>query len=267
MEIEDYQHPHSSEEARYLLEQAIDAGEFEKIPFYQQEIESLINYEEVVRLGKEVNEYYKEQTELNASQTHHYAISKKQLDSAIQNSNKFYRQKFKETKKRQKEEMEALITRWSEERNKKNDKVEVEFERTFCTAKLLAKQGKVQEAIDLRDAAIHKKENTCNKHQKEIDEKYERRCSIMTERHKTELENLIAERKQEIKGFQRLQEEADTQATGDFIIDNASVVIDITKRFNGNATTQHSLTMECINAQPNVTLAPASHSSSKLTTH
>ena len=267
METEEQPQPKTSAEARVLLTQAINMGQFEKIPYFEQQIQELENYEEVQRLTNEVYEYQTQLMSQNLDNSRHIIISKKQVRDAVKTSNQLYKRKFKEMKKRQQSEMNDLITRWSQKRNKTTDAAEVEFERLFGTAKILAEQGKVQEAIDLRDAARIQKALASDEPYKEIDEKYQRLCAIMTERHKTELESLIDERKSEIDGFLIIQEEAENQATSDFYVQNSSVVIDIKERFKGTATSKHNITKTKISGASNITILPFSQSTKLMSSH
>lgn len=221
-------------EAKDMLDMAIANGEFEKIPFYQHEIEKFTSFEDVLSMDK-CSSCITAMSSFKNPSTKSVIVSNEVLDEANQNSAKYYKNKVRELKARQKEELEEVFQRWSDERNKISDKFETEFERSFGTAKIIAQQGKVQKAIDMRDEALIKKEEIIAENKKKIDEKYKKLCDLMTMRHKAELDALIENRKAEMKGFRIIQEEAESKIVSDFIVDNASSAIDISKRFGGKS--------------------------------
>ena len=222
------------------------------IDYYQKEYESLRNYESVLKLGGKVNSYLQQNLKDNKNFVTTYEISDQQLKIAKRKAVISFKNNYNELKNRQQKELDDLIEEWQNERNCHEDFTNTEYHRAMSTAKILARQNKVREAIQLRDLATQKRDISDAEYKKKIDEKYQRISDEMSQRHKSELEDLYESRKAELNSFDLVKKNIQTEAEADFLVKNATAVVDISKHFEKTAAMPKSFKMQAVKTKPKV---------------
>jgi len=238
--------PKTSDEARHYIDEAIDKGDFETAEYYENEYQSLLNFEREAQLGSIVSDYY-EQNELLVENMENARIyTSEQILEAKRRSEIEFNDRFEKIKDRQEFELNSIIGEWKMARENEEEGLESDFESVMSTAKLIASQSRFQEAISIRDIA--KKQLNKRKHvnHEKIDTKYKNQIDLMMNRHELELQGLVDERNAEIEGFKIMQENCNSEAMGEFLIKNANLVTNITKHFWKSGGAPRPLAMQAV---------------------
>ena len=248
MEFDEVLHPRTLEEAEQMLEDAIEALEYEKIEFLKKEIESLKNFNDIVDTSNNVSNYYHTKNALNDSCHKHIKFSEEQLNRAIANSKNFFKQQLREIKQKQKEEILQIFDEWTEERNNLSEKIEEDFDQTIQTSKILARSNKIKEAIQIRDQALLDKDVSSAELYEKLDEKYEKLCTALQNSHKFELQTLVEKQKEEEAQFEMMKETSQADAYQDYLLSHAQTVVGITEKNSPTKPTPFALIMQTVNA-------------------
>ena len=149
----------------------------------------------------------------------------------------------------QEEEIDELAQKWREHREEKMQSVDLDFQQSIATAKLVASQYKFEEATRIKNEAIKKKNEATSQASVQIDEYFERQLSLMKRRHKIEIKKLVQSRNNEIHTLKLMLDEAPTQAVDCFQVDNATNVVQVVHGFNYDRKAPLSLKMQTVNGQ------------------
>lgn len=250
MENQEFPKPKTSQEAMNMIDACIESGNFELIDYYQREYESLLNYESVLKLGSKVNSYLQQNVKQTKDVTTTYEFSEQQLKIAKHKAAETFKRDYNKLKEQQQQELDDLLEEWENERNTHQDFANIEFQRAMTTAKILAKQNKVQEAIEIRDLASQKKDMVDVDYKKNVDSKFKRVVAEMTERHRTELENLYEQRRAELNSFDLVKKNMQNEAEANFLVNNATAVVDISRHFEKTAAMPKSFKMQAVKTRP-----------------
>ena len=247
MEFYENIHPQTLEEAQQMLEDAIEALQYEKIEFLNKEIESLKNFNDVVGISKNVSHYIVTRNALNDSCNKHCKITEEQAARAILNSKNFFKMKLREVKKRQKEELLKVLDEWTEQRNILSETIEGDYDNSIETSKILARSNRIKEAIQIRDKAIYDKETGSSNKYAELDAKYEKLCKTIHKSHKLELQSFVEKQKEEEAELDIIRDNAQTDAQQNFILSNAQTVVEITENTSPIKSNPAALRMQTVN--------------------
>ena len=247
MEFDENVHPQTLKEAQQMLEDAIDALEYEKIEFLNKEIESLKNFNDVVEISKNVSHYIVKRNSLNDNCNRHCKITEEQATKAIANSKNFFKLKLREVKKRQKRELLDVLDEWTEQRNILSESIEGDYDSSIETSKILARSNRIQEAIQIRDKAIYYKETGSSDKYAELDAKYEKLCKAIHKSHKLELKSLVEKQKTEEAELDIMRQNAQTDAQQNFVLSNAQTVVEITEKTSPEKPNPAALKMQTVN--------------------
>ncbi|EAY23641.1 hypothetical protein TVAG_119780 [Trichomonas vaginalis G3] len=252
MEIDDYTPAGSLEEAKKLFSEALEAEDFERADFYQDEIEEFKNYNEVLQNAKNIHNYIQGANDMDNQMTivqdQLYDNIIKQRDSDIAKFNK----QFFEIKARQKQELIELLNRWTIDREKQTNDSQEEYKRTLDTAKILVRQSKIKEAIIMRDKAREMKNKADTIDRDEFDRQYEKLCLAMEVRHRTELDNFMESRREAMQKYDIMIEKAYDEKDRQFMIENSNAVIATAGKYPVVNPAPQSLSMQTVNYQKDI---------------
>ena len=242
--------PQTIEEANALLEAAIDSGNFEAAKEYDNQLKILQNFHEELDLAGTVNNYYKKKQELSNNMGANSLAYKGQIEEAKDKSDQFFQGEFITLKKKQEEELDALLDKWDATRNEYYGHQEEEFNQMMVTARLIAQQKKFDEAIKIRTMAERNMKAKTKQKFKEVDEQFRRQCDLLLKRQQQEINALAGRRQAEMRIFEALVEAAETEALDAFLVNNASAVIGIASRFKPDSFIPKSLSMQTVRSKP-----------------
>ena len=252
MNFDDFPRPKTAAEAREMIEDAIEATEYEKVEFLKKELASLENYEEMVKLGGTIASYFDTKDNYNDECKSNIKIFNEQLEIAKKNLTQYFVRRFKELRSRQKSELEHIFNEWDEERTHANDFSQEEYIKCLETSKIMMRSGRMKEAIELRDKANASKSNTFNENIRKIDKKYEKICSTLQNTHRMELETLAAEKESEEKSLEIMKDTSDIEALRKFLSMNSNAVLTTSSKISPKTKAPTALKMQIVNVSGSI---------------
>lgn len=248
--------PQTPDEANTLMEQAIEVGDFEAAKEYYHRSEILKNYREEVNLAGTVHNYYVTQQKLSTNMNENFNSYKKQIEEARIKSDKFFQNEYRNLKRKQETELDERLDKWDKDRNSTFNTHEHDYNQTMITARLVAQQKKFDEAIKIRTLAEENLRKKSQERSKEIDAQYRRQCDLLLERQQQEINALAGRRQAELRIFDALSEAAESEALDSYLVNNASAVIGIAKRFQHDSFIPKALSMQTVRSRK-LTIKPS----------
>ena len=102
-------HPRTVDEAKVLLNRAIENGDFEAAEMIHDDLTELQNFEEEMNLGQIVTGYFYENQALSSQFQKNVGKVEKKIDKTVEQAEDVYKRKFRALKKRQ---MREMTKRW-----------------------------------------------------------------------------------------------------------------------------------------------------------
>lgn len=242
--------PQTVEEANIMIAKAIANNDFATAKELKEELDLLQNYQNEVKLAKDVYDYYENKQKLSDTMNQNIKTYLKQIEETRINLIEEYRKTFLATKSRQTNELENIITNWGDIRNSQENPGMQDYQNLLETARILATNGKFDEAIKLKEEADEKLKHHSKVNNKAIDKMYKKKCNIMIERHRNEIKALYEHRCAELGTLDSLEQAVHSQALEQFLVHNAAEVMEIAKRFPNNSLIPKSLEMQVIHSKP-----------------
>lgn len=238
--------PANAAEARELMQNAIEGGDFEGAKEFYNEIDFLQNFQNEYNLARDVHDYYVNKQVISNNLDSNCKIYQQQIAEARSQSNEFFQSEYLLLKEKQETELNNFLDKWETARDKFIDTTEQEYQRTMTTARLIASQLKFDDAIKIRNKAERKLKSGLIESQKECDKHYKRQAALLLERHQLEITALSEKRKVEMKLFDALDEAAESEVLDSFLIKNANAVVEIANRFSPESFIPKSLQMQTV---------------------
>ena len=243
-------HPRTVDEAKVLLNRAIENGDFEVAEMMHDDLTELQNFEDEMNLGQIVTGYfYDNQALSNQFQTNCEKVEKK-VDKTVAKADAIYQRKFRAKKRRQMREMNELFEEWQAAREGALDEAETIYEEAMQTAKIIARDGRFKDAAKMKDHAMRAKILRCSHSNTHIDEHYESLVQLMTKRHYSELQQLVMQRNQEMRDLKVMRHATQDNAMNVFHVANAENIVNIARSFTPDCRMPLSLRMQTIHANP-----------------
>lgn len=249
MDENDYIPAKSLEEAERLFNEALDAEDFERAGFYQDEIDEFKNFNEVLENAKNVHTYIEDTNAIDNQMTIMQSKVEENLQKTRDGIINRYNKKFLEIKARQKQELIDLLNQWTNEREKFTNNNLEEYKRTIETAKILVRQSKLKEAIIMRDKARELKNRADTSEKDLFDQKYEKLCLALEVRHRAELDQFMELRKEDLQKIDLMIDNAYVEKDRQFMLENSTAVINAAGKYTTVNPVPQSLNMQTVNYQ------------------
>lgn len=239
----------SSKEAKRLLTEAVEIGDFELADKYYQEYNDLVNFEDEMELGCHVADYFDNNQVLSTQ----IDTSQKQISSEISDkiamANSIFKKKLKKLQERQEEELNELAEKWRQSRDNTSASAMADYQQSIVTAKLVAGQCNFKEAAAIKTKSMRLRQSKTTKTNAKNDEHFSNQLKLMENRHKIEIKKLIQTRNNEIHTLKLMLEEAPYQAGDCFQVENANNVVKVTKDFKRTRRVPLALQMQTIHGR------------------
>ena len=242
--------PKTAAEAEYLMNLAIESGNFEDAKILAEEVKSLKNFESELQLAKTVHGYYTDKQEFSNKMDRNYHEYEHQINEAKRNSEQFFREEFQNLRVQQEEELENVLKKWDNARFDIQGDAEAEYRQTMITAKLLAGRMRFDDAIKLKAEAEARLKSKTRKTTREVDLKFNTQCELLLERQESTIKALVERKNAELKLLDALLDASRSQALEFFLMNNANAILDIAARFPPGSSIPKSLQMQTVRGRP-----------------
>ena len=249
--------PRTMNEANALMEAAIESGDFEAAKEYNKHLDILKNFNDEIQLAGTVHNYYTNKQILSNNMGTNYTAYQNQIAEGRRKSDIYFQNEFNNLKRKQEEELDALLDKWDASRNLANDNAEAEFNQMMTTARLIAQQKKFDEAINIRNKASERLKSRTKKKVNVINKQFRHQCDLLLERQQQEINALAGRRQAEVRLFEALAEAAESEALDSFLVNNASAVISIAHNFRPDSFIPKSLSMQTVRSKPSAPKIPS----------
>lgn len=243
-------HPRTVEEAKVLLNRAIENGDFDAAEMIHDDLTELQNFEQEMNLGQIVTGYFYDNQALSNQFQRNCEKVEKQVDKTVDQAEAVYKRKFRALKKRQTNEMNDLFDEWQAAREGALDEAETLYEEAMMTARIIAKDGRFRDAAKMKDHAMRAKIVRCSHSNTRVDEHYESLVQLMTKRHYSELQQLVMQRNQEMRELKVMRNATQGNAMNVFHVANAENIVNIARSFTADYQMPLSLRMQTVHARP-----------------
>ena len=243
-------HPRTVDEAKVLLNRAIENGDFEAAEMIHDDLTELQNFEEEMNLGQIVTGYFYDNQALSNQFQRNVEKVEKKVDEKVGQAEAVYQRKFRALKKRQMREMNELFDEWQGAREGALDEAETLYEETMMTARIIARDGRFKDAAKMKDEAMRAKIVRCSHSNTRVDEHYESLVQLMTKRHYSELQQLVLQRNQEMRNLKVMRNATQDNAMNVFHVANAENIVNIARSFTAANQMPLSLRMQTVHARP-----------------
>ena len=233
--------PKTVKEAKDLMQAAINEENFELASYYWKEAESLENFQSEISLGKVVSQYLDKKDTLTTKMSFEANNSFQEVEKLKEKVVSDYRQRFERLMSKQRDELESALEEWKEARESAQSVAEDTLRNTIQTAKILAEQKQFDEAIRLRDYAYSSHEKNANKKKKEVDTHYINLMKTMRTRHQHQMSQLATKKSNDVELLNQMLESTESNTEDQFLLKNATFVLDIVKRYPHSKVIPHSL--------------------------
>ena len=242
--------PKTAAEAEYLMNLAIESGNFEDAKILAQEVESLKNFESELQLAKTVHGYYTDKQKFSNKMDRNYHGYEHQINEAKRNSEEFFRTEFQNLRVQQEEELENVLKKWDNARFDIQGDAEAEYRQTMITAKLLAARMRFDDAIKMKAEAEARLKSKTRKTTREVDLKFNTQCELLLERQESTIKALAERKNAELKLLDALLDASRSQALEFFLMNNANAILEIAARFPPGSSIPKSLQMQTVRGRP-----------------
>jgi hypothetical protein len=180
------------------MSQAIDVADFETARGFAQEADSLDLYDRELRLAETVHTYRDQKKRLSDTLYHDAHLcetAKREKEGQLR---QYYWQQFEEIKTRQEAELNSLIEKWQQTRDRIAQTIEGDYHGTMDLAKLLTRDRKFEEAIRVRQKAEIQFHKRASKKIDALDLYFQNQCETLLKAQQREIALLQKEREAEL---------------------------------------------------------------------
>ncbi|KAK8875409.1 hypothetical protein M9Y10_005574 [Tritrichomonas musculus] len=241
--------PLTSKEAKRLLKEAVDIGDFELADKYYQDLKDLVNFEDEMELGCHVADYFDNNQILSTEIDNSRKQFTKDITNKISLTNQIFSKKLAKLQQRQENELKELADKWRQSRIDTQASAMSDYEQSIVTAKLVAGQCNFKEAAAIKTKSMRLRQSKTTKTNAKNDEHFSSQLKLMEKRHKIEIQKLIQTRNNEIHTLNLMLEEAPSQAGDCFQVENANNVVNVTKDFKHSRRVPLALQMQTIHGK------------------
>lgn len=242
--------PKTSAEAREMMQQAIEQGDYKAAKYYHEQIPYLQNYEETREVASHVSQYLNKKDEISNQIYENVQRYSQDIENAKQFSIEFHKNEFLKMRDFHRAELEELIEKWDKERTSVSTTVAEEYNQTLATAKLVADTYNFDAAIKLQKKADQILKKGGKRDIQKIDDKNMKVAELMLQRQQEEINNLKTARDIELQLLDEMMTAAETQTLEDFFNANSQEVSRIIKKFPKEISVPIALKMQITRAKP-----------------